>query len=426
MALLVSLTAIPVSAADFGAQALFDNFDRTDEERDLAGSVNAEEKTVWWTNWDPGTAIEDNALVLTGEAHFGAGIDTGTDWQYLVMTVKGDAAGILVAPGGNAVALDALVGADGGALPALSADDYQEWVIDIDASGLTRDAGLHLNIGEGTLYVDSIYYASAAAPARDGAPAEKPAAEADEPAAEAVTFPDPALVDDFDRAADEADNGGGVNTQGLDTWWYNAYDYVIEDGALAVTFDADHDHFGMGANVPSEAGYQYLTLRVKGVDGGDYSGLMLNLGAKNPVMFADMLGPDGAPLPEIGTEFADVTIDIAASGIVFDQGFHINSGTEGTLYIDTIYYSAPSSAALTAEPAAEEPAAEEPAAEEPAPEELTADEGTAAAEEPATAPEVLPENPQTGELNLLFPAIALVLVCAGALVLLRKKARSHK
>lgn len=394
----LSVFAIPVYAAEeLTSFALFDDFDRDDADRDLAGGVNAEGKTVWWTNWDAGTSIEDNALKMTGEAHFGAGIDTGTEWQYLVLIVKGDAEGILVAPAGTAVALDALVDADGNALPALT-DEWQEWVIDIEASGLARDPGLHLNTASGTLYVDGIGYASAGeAPA--AAPAEEPEAEAPADAAPAE-FPDPALVDDFNRAADEADNSGGFNTQGADTWWYNVYDYVIEDGALVADFDGgEKNHFGVGANVAVEAGYKYLVMRVKGVEGGDYSTLMLNLGAKNPVMFAEMVGPSGAALPQIGADWVDLVIDLSASGIVFDQGFHLNSESAGTLYIDEIYYTNTAGETAAAAPAETEDEVAAPAAEQ--------------------------VNPKTGESNFVGIAIIAVLLSGAMLVFLSRKARKQ-
>ncbi|MDR1687691.1 MAG: hypothetical protein LBS21_03655 [Clostridiales bacterium] len=418
---LTAALSFQVYAAD---SALFDNFDRTEDAKDLAGGVNTEDRTVWWTNWDPGTSIEDGALKLTGEAHFGAGIDTGTDWKYLLLTVKGDATGILVAPGGAAVAFEDLKGADGAALPALTGD-WQDWLIDIDASGLTRDAGMHLNTAAGTLYVDQIVYTNVGGAADTAAEAEEaPAAAEEAPAEEAVVevveFPASMLVDDFERPADEADNSGGVNSEGLDTWWYNAYDFVIEDGALVAAFDGDaNQHFGVGANVAVEAEYKYLVMRVKGVDGGDYSGLLLNLGAKNPVLFSDMKGADGGSLPAIGTDWVTLVIDLNASGIVFDQGFHLNSDKPGTLYIDTIYYT--STAPEVEAPAVAAPVSEEAEAEVEVA--ATAAEGEEVAE--IVSDKELPgANPQTGDNNfVVLAAVAVLVFGAGAVVLGRKALR---
>jgi hypothetical protein len=152
-------------------------------------------------------------------------------------------------------------------------------------------------------------------------------AETAEPA-----YPDPALVDDFDRPADELDNSGGTNSQGADTWWYNAETNYIEDGVLVLPEGSQH--FGVGANVPSEAKYLYLVLIAK----GDATGILLNLGAKNPVEYENWIDPYGNPVPELTDEWQTIVIDIEASGIVFDQGFHINKAPEGVLYIDEIYY----------------------------------------------------------------------------------------
>ncbi|MDR2505966.1 MAG: hypothetical protein LBD16_07670 [Oscillospiraceae bacterium] len=322
IALLLALALVPFCVSAFAEEAvpftlfLVDDFERAD--LDIAGQTNSDGRTTWWYNPET-NYIEDGALVMPeGSVHFGVGADA--IGEYLVLTVKGSATGILLAPGGNAVPFASLVDSDGNPLPELT-DEWQQWVVDVQASGLTSDMGFHINKdAAGVLYIDDINYASYEI---------EEIAAADETASE---FPDPALVDDFDRPADELDNSGGFNSQGADTWWYNAEINYIEDNALVMP--SDSQHFGVGANVPAEANYAYLVLVMK----GDATGILLNLGAKNPVEYEKWIDPYGAAVATLTDEFQSIVIDIEASGIVFDQGFHINKAVGGVLAIDEIYY----------------------------------------------------------------------------------------
>ncbi|GHV16614.1 hypothetical protein FACS189425_01230 [Clostridia bacterium] len=312
-----SLFAVPAFAAVPDDAQLVDDFNRATTDNP---GTNSQGRDTWWYNFDNST-ITDNALVISSPAgHFGVGANVAGG-DYLVLSLKGDAKGILLNLGAsNPVYLADAKGKDGAALPALT-DSYQDFVIDIAASGIKFDQGFHLGIDSGTLYVDYIYYSAAAAAPTEPTPAPE--------------FPAKALVDDFNRPADELDNGGGTNSQGFDTWWYNAESNTIVDNALSFT----DVHFGVGAGVPSEAGYKYLVIKIKGVKDGKYDGLLLNLGAVNPVLFKDMKGPDGKALPAITTSYQELVIDLAASGVKFDQGFHINKGEDdGDLFIDEIYY----------------------------------------------------------------------------------------
>ncbi|GHU89825.1 hypothetical protein FACS1894202_08690 [Clostridia bacterium] len=355
-----SLFAIPAFAAVPDDAQLVDDFNRATTDNP---GTNSQGRDTWWYNFDNST-ITDNALVISSPAgHFGVGANV-SGGDYLVLSLKGDAAGVLINLGANnPVYLADAKGKDGAALPALT-DSYQDFVIDLAASGIKFDQGFHLNIESGTLYADYIYYLSAAT-----------APDVTEPTP-APEFPAKALVDDFNRPADELDNSGGTNSQGLDTWWYNAESNTIADNALSFT----DVHFGIGANIPSEAAYKYLVIKIKGVKDGKYDDLLLNLGASNPVLFKDMKGADGKALPAITTSYQELVIDLAASGVKFDQGFHINKGeNDSALFIDEIYYT-------------------------------------------STAPAAPGKNPNTGDGSVaLFALIALLLAGTGVVVLRKAK-----
>ncbi|GHV40455.1 hypothetical protein FACS189490_05640 [Clostridia bacterium] len=366
----LSVTAL---AAEYSAKKLFSDFNAP------VADANADGSTIWWTNDDPGSSVADGVLTLSGgSGHWAAGIDTGTDWDYLVLKVKGDAIGFGLAPGGAFVGFDSLVGADGNALPALSSD-WQEWVVDIGASGLTRDPGLHINIDPagGTLYIDEIYYAS-----KDGAPVTT--TEPAEPELSIGLYPDKVLVDDFNRAGGEdADISGLENSAGNGVWWQNWDNADIVDNALVLTANADGAHFGSGVNIPvaaEEGNYKYLVLSVKGsgvegfglAPGGSFVGL------------DDLVGT----LPALTNNWQYWVVDVNESGLKRDQGFHVNISA-GTLYIDEIYYAnTPPPSAATVEPGK--------------------------------------VNPPTGDASMLYAAFAAIIFGGAGLFGLRRKQASVK
>ncbi|MFC5530223.1 sortase B protein-sorting domain-containing protein [Cohnella yongneupensis] len=187
---------------------------------------------------------------------------------------------------------------------------------------------------------------------------------------------------------------------------------AIDGNALKIAYGSE-GWFGTGGGIDAST-YKYLVFRIKGAAGGEGDAFNLNYAAPSGVKntnksFSDLVGPSGDKIPAITTEYQDIVIDLAASGIDSDiQGFHFNfhKDVSGSLWIDTITFT---------NTAPNAPAAEEPAKD---------DDGGAAAtdDQPAAEPAAEP-NPQTGDTSNTSLYVMLAAVSGAAVVMLSIKAR---
>ncbi|MDR1663822.1 MAG: hypothetical protein LBR83_02740, partial [Clostridiales bacterium] len=234
------------------------------------------------------------------------------------------------------------------------------------------------------------------------------------------------LVDDFNRASlmldpemEIAPGGqfGGVNTDGNIIYWIQFNEDtkpVIEDGVLRLEATGS-GWYGTATDPAYLDEYNCVAFRIKGAEGGEEELLTFNPDTLGSKTFAELIGPDGNPVPGITTDWQTVVIDLVKSGWIgladgkeFYQNMHLNTNGPVTVFIDEIYFTAVN--------------LEESLATAAAPTEAP----TSATTEAATAAPVPAEAPaatfNTARL-LLIILLSFVVVGAvtGAVVLLAKK-----
>lgn len=158
--------------------------------------------------------------------------------------------------------------------------------------------------------------------------------------------PEVVIFDDYNRAELGVTGEGGAynspNSAGIAIYWIQMRNVTagIEDNALKLAMNKEA-WFGEGVAFKNPD-YKYIIMKVKGEKGGEEKYLTINPDAVGLKNFTELKGPDGKPIPAITTEYQDIVIDIAKSGIDLPTGFeamHFNNTGELTVYIDEIYLS---------------------------------------------------------------------------------------
>jgi hypothetical protein len=253
------------------------------------------------------------------------------------------------------------------------------------------------------------------------------------------------LVDDFNRASLMLDpeleiwpggEFGQPNTDGNVVYWIQFNEQttpVIEAGGVLKLTAAGSGWYGTATDLAFTDEYNCVAFRIKGENGGEETALTFNPDTLGSKTFAELIGPDGNPVPPITAEWQTIVVDIAKSGWPWladgkqsYQNIHLNTNGPLTVYIDEIYFTQVASE-NTAEPLpAEVSGVTEPAVSaEPG--------GTPPAETDTAAPTAkptpppLPEPPfDTGRL-ILAAVLALIIIGAvtGIIFLFNKKDKKN-
>ncbi len=289
----------------------------------------------WWTDFSDASKVtaEDGALKISVPANTpvcvgGAKPGNNKDAKrgYMIIRMKGnlgmDTFRIAWLDGSttffNQDSFKTLTGK-----PFVLTNEYQDFIIDLDASGINREIeGFRLwlggwNAADGEIYIDEIYFA------------DKQELKLD--TTKEITF------DSFD-AVPSTDGG---------YWWTDFSDaskVAAEDGALKITVPANTAVCVGGAKPENnkDASYKYMIIRMKGdLDMGTFRITWLDDSTTffNQDKFQTI---NGKPFV-LTNEYQDFIIDLDASGINRAiEGFRLWLGgwnaTDGTLYIDKISF----------------------------------------------------------------------------------------
>ncbi len=307
----------------------------TKQSFDTFDAVPSTESGYWWADISDASKVtaEDGALKISVPANTavcvgGAKPNNNKDFNlsHMVIRMKGnlgmDTFRIIWLDGAetyfNQDQFKTLTGK-----PFVLTEEYQDFIIDLDASGINREIeGFRLwlggwNAADGEIYIDEIYFAN------------KQELQLD--TTKEIIF----------------DNYDAVPSTESGYWWQDISDaskVAAEDGALKISVPANTAVCVGGAKPENnkDASYKYMIIRMKGdLDMGtfritwlDDTTTFFNQGAFKTI--------NGKAF-ELTNEYQDFIIDLDASGINREiEGFRLWLGgwnaTDGTLYIDKISF----------------------------------------------------------------------------------------
>ncbi|MBS1399463.1 MAG: hypothetical protein HPZ86_01565 [Clostridia bacterium] len=322
---------------DFKAQgtkalADFENGTKTDQKID---------SSIYWCGSQVGVVIPKHVVLSDSSYTFAA-----TEYEYsnLAVTVRGSGALSV-----NNKAWSALKGPDGEAVPAISADKFTTYVIDLASSGLGSSKAAFALAATGVVDVQNAFLTDM---------------EVMDAGIQQIPFLDTksaARVDDFTYASSVYDNYDDAvkDTANADAGvqyrlsYSNADKVAVANGALV--FDATN--LGDGyinfktQSVKNISDYQYFVLKVKGEGAASLNGFRFGLGVDGtatPIVWGNggLKSDTNLTIPALGGAnpytTADgwqyIVVDVAASGLTAGNTVDMYYSGEGKLMIDEIFY----------------------------------------------------------------------------------------